>query len=75
MLICIITLFQAPPPKKQALPSLEKKLENAALVQQSLKNLLLATEVDTDTNDGELFGGVVNWEATRQPRKKWKIGR
>ncbi|KAH8113400.1 hypothetical protein DFH11DRAFT_1727875 [Phellopilus nigrolimitatus] len=62
-----------PPPKKQALPSLEKKLENAALVQESLRSLLLATEVDTDTNDGELFGGVVNWEATRHPRKKWKI--
>ena len=63
-----------PPPKKQALPSLEKKLENAALVQESLRSLLLATEVDADQNDGELFGGVVNWEATRLPRKKWRIG-
>lgn len=70
---CLIAYFQAPPPKKQAIPSLEKKLENAALVQESLKNLLLSTEVDTDQNDGELFGGVVNWEATKQPRKKWKI--
>ena len=65
--------LQVPPPKKQALPSLEKKLENAALVQDSLKSLLLATEVDADANDGELFGGVVNWEATRYPRKKWKL--
>ncbi|KAI5117498.1 hypothetical protein M0805_009667 [Coniferiporia weirii] len=63
-----------PPPKKQALPSLEKKLENASLVQESLRSLLLATEIEADTNDGELFGGVVNWEATRHPRKKWKIG-
>ncbi|EJD01062.1 uncharacterized protein FOMMEDRAFT_169257 [Fomitiporia mediterranea MF3/22] len=63
-----------PPPKKQALPSLEKKLENAALVQESLRNLLLATEVNADANDKELFGGVVNWEATKYPRKKWKIG-
>ncbi|OCB84445.1 hypothetical protein A7U60_g8431 [Sanghuangporus baumii] len=62
-----------PPPKKQALPSLEKKLENAALVQESLRNLLLATEVDADANDGELFGGVVNWEATKYPRKKWRV--
>lgn len=35
--------------------------------------MLLATEIDADQNDGELFGGVVNWEATRYPRKKWKI--
>ena len=66
-------VLQVPPPKKQALPSLEKKLENAALVQESLRGLLLATEVDTDANDGELYGWVVNWEATRYPRKKWKV--
>ncbi|TDL29306.1 hypothetical protein BD410DRAFT_779676 [Rickenella mellea] len=63
----------APLPKKQALPSLEKKLENAALVQTSLRNLLLSTEDREGQEDGELLGGVVNWEITRQPRKKWKI--
>lgn len=66
--------LQAPPMKKQAITSLEKKLENASLVQQSLKNLLLSTEDSADQNDGELFGGVINWESTRHPRKKWKLG-
>ncbi|TBU44764.1 hypothetical protein BD309DRAFT_957609 [Dichomitus squalens] len=60
------------PPKKAALPSLEKKLKNAALVQESLKNLLLATE-DNTTEDAELLGATVNWEATTHPRKRWKL--
>lgn len=72
--VCVAEGFlQVPTTKKQALPSLEKKLENAARVQTSLKNLLTLTEDGVDNNDGELFGGVVNWESTRQPRKKWKL--
>ena len=63
---------QISPQKKAALPSLEKKLENAALVQESLKNLLTATE-DSTTEDAELLGATVNWEATTHPRKRWKL--
>ncbi|PCH41369.1 hypothetical protein WOLCODRAFT_100413 [Wolfiporia cocos MD-104 SS10] len=61
------------PPKKAALPSLEKKLKNAGLVQESLKNLLLATEDNTGQEDGELLGAIVNWEATTHPRKRWRL--
>ncbi|KAI9001266.1 hypothetical protein BD414DRAFT_533026 [Trametes punicea] len=60
------------PPKRAALPSLEKKLKNAALVQESLKNLLLATE-DNTQEDAEILGAPVNWEATTHPRKRWKL--
>ncbi|RDX53223.1 hypothetical protein OH76DRAFT_1399852 [Lentinus brumalis] len=60
------------PQKKAALPSLEKKLENAALVQESLKNLLTATE-DNTAEDAEILGAAVNWEATTHPRKRWKL--
>ncbi|KAI0370204.1 hypothetical protein BV20DRAFT_966828 [Pilatotrama ljubarskyi] len=60
------------PPRKAALPSLEKKLKNAALVQDSLKNLLLATE-DNTQEDAEILGATVNWEATTHPRKRWKL--
>ncbi|RPD74346.1 hypothetical protein L226DRAFT_560599 [Lentinus tigrinus ALCF2SS1-7] len=60
------------PQKKAALPSLEKKLENAALVQESLKNLLTATE-DNTAEDAEILGATVNWEATTHPRKRWKL--
>ncbi|KAI0080725.1 hypothetical protein K474DRAFT_1589213 [Panus rudis PR-1116 ss-1] len=62
----------ASPPKKAALPSLERKLKNASLVQESLKNLLLATE-DSADQDGELLGAIVNWEATTHPRKRWRV--
>ncbi|KAI0068988.1 hypothetical protein BV25DRAFT_1783960, partial [Artomyces pyxidatus] len=61
------------PPKKQALPSLEKRLKNAGLVQESLKNLLLATEDTVGPDDGELLGAIVNWEATSHPRKRWRV--
>ncbi|KAI0269205.1 hypothetical protein BC834DRAFT_865283 [Gloeopeniophorella convolvens] len=61
------------PPRKQALPSLEKKLKNASLVQESLQNLLLATEDVIGPDDGELLGAIVNWEATAHPRKRWKL--
>jgi len=64
----------ASPPKKAALPSLEKKLKNAGLVQESLKNLLLATEDNLGQEDGELLGHIVNWEASTYSRKRWKIG-
>ncbi|KAI0939570.1 hypothetical protein AcW1_004561 [Taiwanofungus camphoratus] len=61
------------PPKKAALPSLEKKLKNAGLVQESLKNLLLATEDSTGQEEKELLGAIVNWEATTHPRKRWRL--
>ncbi|KAG6880081.1 hypothetical protein C0992_006893 [Termitomyces sp. T32_za158] len=63
----------ASPPKKAALPSLEKKLKTAALVQESLRNLLIATEDMTNQEEGELLGHIVNWEmSTPHPRKRWK---
>ncbi|TFK56101.1 hypothetical protein OE88DRAFT_1652707 [Heliocybe sulcata] len=62
------------PPKKAAPSSLEKKLKNAGLVQESLKNLLLATEDTTGQEDGELLGHIVNWEAHVYPRKRWRVG-
>jgi len=64
---------QVSPPKKAAIPSLEKKLKTAGLVQESLKNLLLATEDNLGHEDGELLGHIVNWEASTHPRKRWKI--
>jgi len=64
---------QASPPKRAALPSLEKKLKTASLVQESLKNLMLATEDSANQEDGELLGHIVNWEAGLHPRKRWKI--
>jgi transcription initiation factor TFIID subunit 8 len=71
----ILNLFlQASPPKKAALPSLEKKLKTAALVQESLQSLLLATEDTMNQEDGELLGHIVNWEMSTQLRKRWKVG-
>ncbi|KAI6034086.1 hypothetical protein BKA83DRAFT_670881 [Pisolithus microcarpus] len=69
------TLRQIPasPPRKAALPSLERKLKTASLVQESLKNLLTATEDNLGQEDGELLGHIVNWEASTYPRKRWKI--
>jgi transcription initiation factor TFIID subunit 8 len=61
------------PLKKAALPSLEKKLKNAALVQESLKNLMLATEDNPDDEDGELLGAIVNGQAIGYQRKRWKL--
>ncbi|KAG7097187.1 hypothetical protein E1B28_004559 [Marasmius oreades] len=71
------TYLQTPisPPKRAALPSLEKKLKTAGLVQESLKNLLLATEDNSNQEDAELLGHIVNWEVNVRPRKKWKVGR
>ncbi|KAI6004047.1 hypothetical protein EDD15DRAFT_2156324 [Pisolithus albus] len=63
----------ASPPRKAALPSLERKLKTASLVQESLKNLLTATEDNLGQEDGELLGHIVNWEASTYPRKRWKI--
>ncbi|KAF9247110.1 hypothetical protein BU15DRAFT_69950 [Melanogaster broomeanus] len=63
----------ATPPKKAALPSLERKLKTAGLVQESLKNLLTATEDNLGQEDGELLGHIVNWEASTYPRKRWKV--
>jgi len=69
----IYLYIQASPPKKAALPSLEKKLKTASLVQESLKNLLLATEDSTAQEDAELLGHIVNWETGSHPRKRWKV--
>ncbi|KAI9574483.1 hypothetical protein HD554DRAFT_2165969 [Boletus coccyginus] len=63
----------ASPPKKAALPSLERKLKTAGLVQESLKNLLTATEDNFGQEDGELLGHIVNSEASVYPRKRWKV--
>jgi len=70
------TYLQTPasPPRKAALPSLEKKLKTAALVQESLQNLLTATEETINQDDGELLGHLVNWDMGAQPRKRWKVG-
>ncbi|THV05503.1 hypothetical protein K435DRAFT_647185 [Dendrothele bispora CBS 962.96] len=70
------TYLQTPasPPKKAAIPSLEKKLKTASLVQDSLKNLLLATEDSSNQGDAELLGHIVNWETSIHPRKRWKFG-
>ncbi|KAK2466507.1 hypothetical protein APHAL10511_002149 [Amanita phalloides] len=62
----------ASPPKRAALPSLEKKLKTAALVQESLKNLLISTEENINQEDAELLGHIVNWEMGLHPRKRWK---
>jgi len=70
---CGYIYLQASPPKKAALPSLEKKLKTASLVQESLKNLLLATEDSTAQEDAELLGHIVNWETGSHPRKRWKV--
>jgi transcription initiation factor TFIID subunit 8 len=67
--------LQASPTKKAALPSLEKKLKTAGLVQESLKNLMLATEDSANQEDGELLGHIVNWEVGIHPRKRWKTSR
>ncbi|KAI0036002.1 hypothetical protein K488DRAFT_76199 [Vararia minispora EC-137] len=69
------TYFRTPPspPRKQDGQSRDKKLKNAALVQESLRNLLAQTEDVVDPEDVELLGAIVNWESTMLPRKKWKV--
>ncbi|KAH8830687.1 hypothetical protein DL96DRAFT_1593961 [Flagelloscypha sp. PMI_526] len=61
------------PPKKAALPSLEKKLKTANLVQKSLQNLLTSTEDSEENRDAELLGHSVNWQSNAYPRKRWKV--
>ena len=58
---------------KKSLPSLEKKLANAALVQESLKSLIIATEDTQGPEDAELVGHVVNWENAASARKRWRL--
>ena len=70
-----LNIHQASPPKKAALPSLEKKLKTAALVQESLQNLLTATEDAMNQEDSELLGHIVNWELSVQPRKRWCVSK
>ncbi|KIY61716.1 hypothetical protein CYLTODRAFT_427391 [Cylindrobasidium torrendii FP15055 ss-10] len=51
-------------PSSTGVPSLEKKLKTAGLVQDSLRNLMLQTEASGHTQeDSDLLGHVVNWEA------------
>jgi len=59
--------------KKAAVQSLEKKLQNAALVQESLKSLMLATEDNPDDEDAKLLGAIVNGQAISYQRKRWKL--
>ncbi|CAK5262956.1 unnamed protein product [Mycena citricolor] len=66
---------RASPPKRAAIPTLEKKLETAARVQTSLKNLMIATEDAQGQEDGELLGHIVNCETYLHPRKRWKLTR
>ncbi|KAJ7507518.1 hypothetical protein B0H11DRAFT_1696449, partial [Mycena galericulata] len=63
----------ASPPKKAAIPSLEKKLETAGLVQKSLKSLMVATEDAKGQQEGELLGHIVNADTGMHPRKRWKL--
>ncbi|KAK7061520.1 hypothetical protein R3P38DRAFT_2829951 [Favolaschia claudopus] len=63
----------ASPPKRAAVPTLEKKLETAGLVQSSLKNLMVATEDAKGQEEGELLGHIVNSEISVHPRKRWKL--
>ena len=65
---------QVAPMKKAAVQSLEKKLQNAALVQESLKSLMLATEDNPDDEDAKLLGAIVNGQAIGYQRKRWKLG-
>ncbi|KAJ3998259.1 hypothetical protein F5050DRAFT_1745643 [Lentinula boryana] len=74
-------------PKSQNQLQMEKKLHTAALVQESLKNLLLATEYTEDPEidsggvsgatareNAELLGHIVNWESTiGVGRKRWRV--
>ena len=59
--------------KKAAVQSLEKKLQNAALVQESLKSLMLATEDNPDDEDAKLLGAIVKGQAIGYQRKRWKL--
>ncbi|KAG7448947.1 uncharacterized protein BT62DRAFT_928958 [Guyanagaster necrorhizus] len=72
------TYHQTPlsPPKKAALPSLEKKLKTAGLVQESLRNLMLATEDASGQGqeDAQLLGHIVNWQSSTHSRKRWRVG-
>ncbi|KAF7313609.1 hypothetical protein HMN09_00517300 [Mycena chlorophos] len=63
----------ADPPKRAAIPTLEKKLETAGLVQTSLKNLMVATADAKGQEEGELLGHIVNSETAIHPRKRWKL--
>ncbi|EJD53862.1 hypothetical protein AURDEDRAFT_80501 [Auricularia subglabra TFB-10046 SS5] len=72
-------LRSAPPPAKTrttAASALDRKMANAALVQESLRNLIEATEdKEVVGRDGDILGGVVNWEAhVFAGYKKWKVG-
>jgi len=66
-------LSQITQPSKKAIPSLEKKLANAALVQESLKSLIIATEDTAGPVDADLVGHTVNWETAASARKRWRV--
>ncbi|KAF7331813.1 hypothetical protein MKEN_00061400 [Mycena kentingensis (nom. inval.)] len=63
----------ASPPKRMAIPTLEKKLATASMVQSSLKNLMVATADAKGQEEGELLGHIVNSEMANHPRKRWKL--
>lgn len=73
ILIPGFTLTKATPPKKAAIPTLEKKLQTAALVQESLRNLMVGTEDTFGQEDAELLGHIVNYETSVHPRRRWKV--
>ncbi|KIY45837.1 hypothetical protein FISHEDRAFT_24529, partial [Fistulina hepatica ATCC 64428] len=56
---------------KSAQPPLEKKLKNASLVQESLRNLM--TNTGQEDENAELLGHIVNWETTNALAKRWRV--
>ena len=73
-----LLIVPKPPPAKQrtaASSALERKLANASLVQESLRNLIESTEdKEVFGRDGDILGAVVNWEAhLHAGYKKWKV--
>lgn len=73
------TYLRTPPiPARYRIPAsstLDRKLANQALVQESLRNLIEATEDPEGAGrDGDILGGVVNWEAhVHTGLKRWKV--
>ncbi|KAL1744369.1 hypothetical protein HDZ31DRAFT_64122 [Schizophyllum fasciatum] len=74
------TYLKTPPTSTQqrtkTMPSLEKKLKTASLVQDSLRNLMSNTEDATNDLDADILGSYVNWEHNMygHTRKRWKVG-
>ena len=76
-------MVQPPAPTTTSLSSLQQKINNAAIIQDSLRNLIQATEAPPvpkvqETDDDEVrtnqpippgLGGFVNWEGASGLRK------